>query len=82
MRRALQELLTRHASSAKASLIGSISKESLDVVVESSNGDIRSAVMALQFIYGVEERDRNSKANGKASAKGKRKMQTVNDRKL
>ena len=80
MRRALQDLLTRHASSSKSSLAGSISRESLDVVVESSNGDIRSAVMALQFIYGVEERDRNSKVNGKGKGKGKAKI--ANDRKL
>ena len=79
MRRALQELLTRHASSSKSSLAGRISKDSLDTAVESSNGDIRSAVMALQFIYGVEERDRDSK---KANGKGKGKAKNTIDRKL
>lgn len=30
------------------------SKEALDIIVESSNGDIRSAVMALQFACVIE----------------------------
>ncbi|KAJ6617530.1 Rad17 cell cycle checkpoint protein-domain-containing protein [Mycena sp. CBHHK59/15] len=52
MKKALQALVTRHFSSPKSG--SGPSKESLDIVVESSNGDIRSAIMALQFSCVVE----------------------------
>ncbi|KAI0916087.1 hypothetical protein AcV7_007186 [Taiwanofungus camphoratus] len=46
LRRALQNLVNMHFSSASGT---PPSKEILNVIVESSNGDIRSAIMALQF---------------------------------
>ena len=50
MKRALQTLLTTHFSkSSPSSNLAHPSKETLDFIVESSNGDIRSAIMALQF---------------------------------
>ncbi|KAM6494899.1 Rad17 cell cycle checkpoint domain containing protein [Amanita muscaria] len=46
LRKALQTLLNTHFASNKSA---QPSKEVLDVVVETANGDIRSAIMALQF---------------------------------
>lgn len=46
MKRALQDLLNKHFSKREAR---QPSKEIVDLIVESSNGDIRSAIMALQF---------------------------------
>ncbi|THH01957.1 hypothetical protein EW026_g827 [Hermanssonia centrifuga] len=46
MKRALQHLLTTHFSQNSGI---HPSKEVLDIITESSNGDIRSAIMALQF---------------------------------
>ncbi|OSD07710.1 Rad17-domain-containing protein [Trametes coccinea BRFM310] len=48
MRSALKTLLDRHFSSPTHSGARP-TKDVLDVIVESSNGDIRSAIMALQF---------------------------------
>ena len=42
------------------------SKEVLDTIVESSNGDIRSAIMALQFACIVEMPGRKAAGRGKA----------------
>ncbi|KAJ7916174.1 Rad17 cell cycle checkpoint protein-domain-containing protein [Mycena leptocephala] len=53
MKKALQALVSTHFASSKVS--GSApSKETLDIVIETSNGDIRSAIMALQFSCVVE----------------------------
>ncbi|KAF7973610.1 hypothetical protein HWV62_14780 [Athelia sp. TMB] len=46
LKRALQALLSTHFSSSQAT---QPSKEVVDIVVSSSNGDIRSAINALQF---------------------------------
>lgn len=46
MKRALQNLLSSHL---RLKGLKPPSKELLDLIVETSNGDIRSAVMALQF---------------------------------
>ncbi|KAF8634027.1 hypothetical protein AX17_004292 [Amanita inopinata Kibby_2008] len=51
LRRALQALLDAHFSSNKNARP---SKEVLEIVVESANGDIRSAIMALQFACTIE----------------------------
>ncbi|KAI9069618.1 Rad17-domain-containing protein [Trametes sanguinea] len=48
MRSALKTLLDRHFASSNHSGARP-TKEVLDVIVDSSNGDIRSAIMALQF---------------------------------
>ncbi|KAJ4474461.1 Rad17 cell cycle checkpoint protein-domain-containing protein [Lentinula aciculospora] len=45
MKKALQALLSRHFGSQRSPVTGQI----LDMVVDSANGDIRSAIMALQF---------------------------------
>ncbi|KAF7368901.1 Rad17-domain-containing protein [Mycena venus] len=53
MKKALQALVSTHFSSSRAK--GSApSKEILDIIIETSNGDIRSAIMALQFSCVVE----------------------------
>jgi cell cycle checkpoint protein len=49
MKRALQNLLATHFSTLSSSTSAHPSKETLDLVVASANGDIRSAIMALQF---------------------------------
>jgi cell cycle checkpoint protein len=45
------------------------SKEVVNIIVESSNGDIRSAVMALQFACVIEmgNKDRKKKSGEKAA---------------
>lgn len=53
LRKALQALLSTQFSSSD-SKSAPPSKEFLDIVVESANGDIRSAIMALQFACVVE----------------------------
>ena len=63
--KALQALIQTH-------FVGSAqippSKEVLDIIVESSNGDIRSAVMALQFACVVEMGGRKRKGGDKHAA--------------
>ncbi|KAF9481743.1 Rad17-domain-containing protein [Pholiota conissans] len=56
MRKALQAIVNRHFTSKSTSSMAGLapSKEVLDLIVESSNGDIRSAIMALQFACIVE----------------------------
>src|SRR6266540_2336448 len=53
LRKALQSLLNKHFSHSGGVAL-SPSKEVLDVIIESANGDIRSAIMALQFACVVE----------------------------
>lgn len=48
MRKAIQTMLQSHASTSNDDFIIP-SKQVLDLVIESSNGDIRSAIMGLQF---------------------------------
>ncbi|KAJ3807435.1 Rad17 cell cycle checkpoint protein-domain-containing protein [Lentinula aff. lateritia] len=45
LKKALQALLSRNFSSQKSPITGQM----LDMIVDSANGDIRSAIMALQF---------------------------------
>ncbi|RDX46443.1 Rad17-domain-containing protein [Lentinus brumalis] len=66
MRPALKSLLDRHFSSSSASGTRP-TKEVLDVIVESSNGDIRSAIMALQFACTA---DKNPHKPAKGAKKG------------
>ncbi|KAJ7713743.1 Rad17 cell cycle checkpoint protein-domain-containing protein [Mycena metata] len=49
MKKALQALVSTHFASAPKASGSAPTKEMLDIVVETSNGDIRSAIMALQF---------------------------------
>ena len=64
LRKALQSLLTTHFASNKSA---QPSKEALDIVVESANGDIRSAIMALQFACGTSQQ--SGKTRKKKDAK-------------
>lgn len=58
LKKALQALLTKHFSSSP---LPAPSKETVDIVVESCNGDIRSAVMALQFACVADPWDKKRK---------------------
>lgn len=64
MNKALQHLVTSHFS-ASAPSSTSPSKEIIDIIVESSNGDIRSAIMALQFACVSDISESKSKGRGK-----------------
>ncbi|KAJ7211337.1 Rad17 cell cycle checkpoint protein-domain-containing protein [Mycena pura] len=48
MKKALQTLISTHFASSKCNGFAP-TKETLDIVIQTSNGDIRSAIMALQF---------------------------------
>ncbi|KAH9475883.1 Cell cycle checkpoint protein RAD17 [Psilocybe cubensis] len=61
LRKALQAMLSIHFSRSSAS---APSKEVLDTIVESANGDIRSAIMALQFACIIEFPGRGKKRLG------------------
>ena len=70
LRKALQALLNTHfsspsdSSSSGTTTVAPPSKDFLDIIVESANGDIRSAVMALQFAC-VVELPRETKGKGR-----------------
>ncbi|THH32320.1 hypothetical protein EUX98_g1842 [Antrodiella citrinella] len=66
MKKALQHLVSSHFGSSQSS-VSPPSKEVLDVIVETSNGDIRSAIMALQFACISD--GTGSKAKSKTKAK-------------
>lgn len=68
MRPALQTLLDKHFRSVPDNLPP---KEVIDVIVESSNGDIRSAIMALQFACLTKA---GAQAGGAIVKGGKQKM--------
>ena len=73
MRTALKAMLDQHFASASA--VGSRpTKDVLDLIVESSNGDIRSAINALQFACSA---DHGSHKPGKGAKKGKGPSATV-----
>ncbi|KAI0368564.1 Rad17-domain-containing protein [Pilatotrama ljubarskyi] len=74
MRTALKTLLDRHFSSSSSSGARP-SKDVLDVIIESSNGDIRSAVMALQFACTAENSSRTRIKPAKGSSKRAGKTQ-------
>ncbi|RDB30728.1 Cell cycle checkpoint protein RAD17 [Hypsizygus marmoreus] len=63
--KALQALLNKHFSTSSHT---PPSREVLDAVVESANGDIRSAIMALQFACVVELGTKSRKKKGTATA--------------
>jgi cell cycle checkpoint protein len=76
--KALQSLLSTHFSSpTTASLVGSKpTKEFLEIIVDSAHGDIRSAVMALQFACIVDVGASASK--GSSSSKASKKKTSGN----
>lgn len=49
MQRALQELVTKYCDAAGVPQSERPTKADIELIVETSNGDIRSAIMALQF---------------------------------
>jgi cell cycle checkpoint protein len=71
MRKALQSMVQSQTMQDDEDFVPP-SKQALDVVIESSNGDIRSAIMALQFACLVpgHAKSSQSRRNGKGG-KGK-----------
>lgn len=63
MRKALHAMLNTHFAGLASA---PPSKEALDLIVESVNGDIRSAIMALQFACVVEAPPVSKKGRAKA----------------
>lgn len=71
MKKGLQGMLSKQfASSSTYSNTGPPSKEVLDIIVESSNGDIRSAVMALQFACIIDMPEKGHTKKKKAQGEG------------
>ena len=69
MRTALKSMLDRHFHSRSA--VGTRpSKDALDLIVESSNGDIRSAINALQFACTADHSAHKSTLKGNTRGKG------------
>ena len=64
MRSALKDLLDRHFSK-RAAVGARPTKDVLELIVESSNGDIRSAIMALQFACNAEQPAKPGRKNAK-----------------
>ncbi|EKM77716.1 hypothetical protein AGABI1DRAFT_129999 [Agaricus bisporus var. burnettii JB137-S8] len=71
MKKALTALIDRHfsqrSSSSSHSDIVTPTKEIIDAIVESSNGDIRSAIMALQFNSVASKKSKKGKKHGVGS---------------
>ncbi|KAF6752782.1 Rad17 cell cycle checkpoint protein-domain-containing protein [Ephemerocybe angulata] len=63
MKKALQSMVTKHFSSPAVDLPAP-SKQVLDVIVESSNGDIRSAINTLEFACTVELPSKKRRGGG------------------
>jgi len=74
MRKALQALLNRHFTAYTS--YAKPTKEVLDTVIESSNGDIRSAIMTLQFSCVTS----SSKASKKKGVTNKLAIESVSRR--
>jgi cell cycle checkpoint protein len=72
LRAALQSLLKVHFSTTRTKRESPL-KEVLDIIVESANGDIRSAIMGLQFACLVElpndKRGKTKSLGGRGRAK-------------
>ncbi|KAJ6460973.1 Rad17 cell cycle checkpoint protein-domain-containing protein [Mycena sanguinolenta] len=68
MKKALHALISAHFSSSKNSK-SAPSKEMLDIIIETSNGDIRSAIMALQFSCVVEVPGKGRKKSSVSGSK-------------
>lgn len=78
MKRALQNMLSKHFSSSGRKG-RQPTQEVLDIVIETSNGDIRSAIMALQFACTTAS---HGKPTDKSKSKGKTKGEISNTRAL
>ncbi|KAF9004565.1 Rad17 cell cycle checkpoint protein-domain-containing protein [Cyathus striatus] len=64
LRKAIQALLDRHFSSSSCTQSAPPSKEVLDAIIETSNGDIRSAIMTLQFACVIEMQPKGRRKKG------------------
>ncbi|KAG9103435.1 Cell cycle checkpoint protein rad17 [Ceratobasidium sp. 370] len=80
MRKALSNIIASHLSLPTTSKAGGVPRETLDVLVEASAGDIRSAIMAVQFacIVGAGSEGK-VQANGGGKSKGKGKGKSERD---
>jgi len=72
LRKALQSLISLHFSNSQYTKHGQPPKDVVDIIVDSSNGDIRSAIMALQFACIVELPRTSAGASGNKKGKGKK----------
>ena len=63
LRKAVQALLDTHIASSSSRSAIAPSKEVIDIIVESANGDIRSAIMALQFACIIHKPTQRKKKN-------------------
>ncbi|THH00552.1 hypothetical protein EW145_g7063 [Phellinidium pouzarii] len=79
MLRALQAMLVKHCADVNVSQNNRLTKEDLNMIVETSNGDIRSAVMALQFSCILDGSIHHGKGR---PLKGKSKNTGINSRSL
>ncbi|KAF8842403.1 hypothetical protein BDN67DRAFT_899264 [Paxillus ammoniavirescens] len=81
MTKALQALLSLHRGSRDSSGRAGeqLPREVLDIIVESSNGDIRSAIMALQFACVVDIPTSTNKTKGRGSRKTDRGASGIKD---
>ncbi|KAJ7263109.1 Rad17 cell cycle checkpoint protein-domain-containing protein [Mycena rebaudengoi] len=77
MKKALQALLATHFAKSGGT---APSKEFLDTIIESSNGDIRSAIMALQFSCIVDIAGGKSRKKGNANNSAKAVLEAVTRR--
>ncbi|TFK34628.1 Rad17 cell cycle checkpoint protein-domain-containing protein [Crucibulum laeve] len=81
MRKALQALLSTHFSSYSVSLrCATPSKDVLEIIITSANGDIRSAIMALQFACVVELQPRKGKKGKEKNSAEKVIMEAITRR--
>lgn len=74
LKRALQTLYARHIAERPASSTRAqnLTKEDLDIIVESAEGDIRSAIMSLEFACGATSQALSLEDQGPGKPKAKK----------
>ena len=71
MKKALQHLIGKHFDTSTTQPSATPpSKEVVDIIVESSNGDIRSAIMALEFACTADSSSHKAAKGAKRGGKG------------
>ncbi|KAJ6551690.1 Rad17 cell cycle checkpoint protein-domain-containing protein [Mycena capillaripes] len=78
MKKALQALVSTHFSSKSSG--SAPSKEMLDIIIETSNGDIRSAIMALQFSSVLEMPGSKGRKKNSSGSSTKQVLEAVTRR--
>ncbi|KAG8788697.1 Cell cycle checkpoint protein rad17, partial [Ceratobasidium sp. 428] len=73
MRKALSGIIASRLSLPTTSKSSGVPRETLDTLVEASAGDIRSAIMSVQFACLVGGGSEQTNASGKSKTKGKSK---------